>query len=485
MESLLKVLRRQQTLTDEKHIMSVIHATESGTVFDPPSLRLFARTECGADNPTYNWAKCMWKHLSMLKPNECTDLVDASPSHEEEVPHTPLPMSMVEMTQAMKNLMYKETSLPVVCTTTKLNRRREAEYDRNDWFLTNASDRMSLVSEERNRLESRLCVGCMHTRTGLKYVTWLKRRDIAVFKELVNTGRIVLNRHATDAIRKGDVFVDMTIVDDDVGQLRERDVMDNLYYMESHMGRLGSRHPRGLNLTEANHMLHRSLCMFGGDWGALETYGKWEKSEQKLVDTTGALAEAVRDVIQSKKGLAKSNVGDEEILAAMRVKVNEKLEEVQVRLNDTRSRFKHTQKHRVDMNRAVVENMADCVLHDRPVPTKVSSIRKDLALLPNFIGQVEEDAKRVLHMTEARALQILGLSVLPVSRSAIKAAWNTTQKLRHTDKTLGRVTLDHEFADTISCARDFLMDLCVEEGAVCRVSPIQEAINSIKVDIFC
>jgi hypothetical protein len=483
MEPILKCLRRQKTVTDESQLVSIIHATENGTVFDPPSLRLFARQQFGVD-PNFSWAKNTWKHLAVIKRSVCTDIVECAPTEDE--PSDPLPPSMMELTCAMKNLMYKDTHLPIVAiaNNTKLNKHRDAEFDRNDWFLTNAGDMERLVSEERDQLESRICLVYLHTHSGRKYVTWCQRKHVSTFREHVNHEQVILNHHATTALRKGDIFVGMVTIDDDIGQLRERDVMDNLYYMETHIGKLNSRHPRGLNLTDANHMVHRSLRIFGGDWGVLEAYGKWDKNERKLADNVRALEESVQEVIQARKGLARSTVTDDEIRAAMRAKIGDKLEDVQSQLSATRSRFKHARTYRADLNRAIVENMAECVLNERPVSSKLSAIRKELSGLPTSLGAVGEDAKGLLAMNEDRALKILGLVDAPVlDRGVIRSAWKTTQKLYHTDKTLeGRVSNDDEFANVISCARDFLVGLYSGEESVVA-DPIQASINSIRIDI--
>lgn len=489
MENILKRLRRQKLITGDPQLKAIMAETENGTIFDATSLRLYARRTCGVD-PPFSWAKSTWKHLSEIKRNECTDVVDISAT----LTHTPvdddmapLPASMMEMTAAMQGLMYNATRLPIVSTPpTKIGKKRVVKFERNDWFLTNAREMERLISEPRGVLENRLTVVCIHTYSGRKYVTWCQRKDTSTLVERVNHGQVILNDLATECIRKGDMFVGITYIDDDIGQLLERDVMDNLYYMESHIGKLGTRHPRGLNVADLNHLLHRSVRMFGGDWGALDTYGKWEKSEQVLAIRTQRLTDAIQESILCRKTFTKSTVTDREIRDAMRMKVGEKLGDVRCELKALRSSFSHTRACRVNMNTAIVQSIAECTLHGRGVPQKLESIRKDLVALPGFLGRVEDEAKRVLEMTEPRALHILGISSdQELTHDTIQAAWGVTQKINHTDRTLGgRVSDDNKIANIISWARDFLMDLYSDRAVVFEEEdPIQNAIDNITVDI--
>ena len=491
METILKRLRRQKLLTDNAQLRAIVAETENGTIFDPASLRLYARKQCGAE-PSFGWAKAMWKNLSDVKRNECTDVVTTSTAlthvPTDDMPQLPLPVAMMELTSAMQDLMYNATRLPIVSTPpTKMGKKRVVTFDRNDWFLTNASEMVRLTSEPRGVLESRLTVVCLHTYSGRKYVTWCQRRDTSVIIERVNRGSVILNDLASEAVRNGDMFVGITYIDEDVGQLLERDVMDNLYYMESHIGRLGTRHPRGLNAVHLNHLLHRSVRMFGGDWHALDTYGKWEKSEEMLTHRTGQLADTIREAIECRRTFTKSNVTDKEVRAAMRLKVGEKLGDVRRELNNVRTSFNYARTCRTEMKSAIVQSIAECTLQSRPVPPKLDTIRKDLAELPAFIGRVEDDAERVLQMTEPHAMHILGMSgVEELNRATIQAMWRDAQRMSHTDKTLGgRVSDDNKIANIISWARDFLLDLYSDEDDVASEgeNPLQLAIDSITVDI--
>ena len=145
------------------------------------------------------------------------------------------------------------------------------------------------------------------------------------------------------------------------------------------------------------------------------------------------------------------------------------------------------------MKKALIRTIADLTLHGRPVSPKLVTIRKELAELPDCIGQVETDADMVSEMDECRALKILGLwdgeGEVPfhlITRPSVKKAWNLTQKIVHTDKTGKKIERDDEASNVISLARDYLLGMCknVDSGVnVDTCDRINQSIANIAVGL--
>ena len=474
---ILARLKRQHLISEQSHLNMLVDATENGTVRDAVSLRGFVKDRLCLDARP-KWCKNTWTHLSSIQLNQCTALVDTGGSgvddpHDQHIPPPP-PTSMVEMTHAMKKLMYNGVDLPLVSSApgqtsglTKSHHR--VEFDRNDWYLTNASEMERLTSQEERVLECSLCLVCLTSVSGRKYVTWCRRRDVADFRDLVNREKVTLNKYATSAIRAGDIFADMSYVDDNLGNLLERDVVDTLYFMEGLVGMMGARHPRGFNMPDVNHLLHRSVRLMGGSWELLDVYGRWKTTEDRLASHVKHLKRMVDDVVRSRGTFLKATTTDPEIVEAMEAKIRDKVKTLKHQLVVTRHHMGTTRTHRENLRKSLVEAIAETTLQCRPIPSEVTAIRDNLTSLPDSIGPVEDEAARVFAMNESRALRVLGLwdeqGEIPfhlITRENVKSAWHATQHRVHEDKTGRKTVGEDEKANTISMARDYLLGVCTD-----------------------
>lgn len=117
---------------------------------------------------------------------------------------------------------------------------------------------------------------------------------------MVNQKQVVCNKYVTTALQNGETFTELEYVDDNIGNLMEDEVLDTLYFMEKYIGMMGTRHPKGFNMPDVNHLVHRSLRLLGGDWELLDVYGRWKKSEDRLRSHISTLRELAKEVVKTR-----------------------------------------------------------------------------------------------------------------------------------------------------------------------------------------
>ncbi len=447
---LLPVLKRQKLITGED-LPRLVDAVCDGTISDEASLRHHVNAEFGVE-PRQSWVRNTWRNIQATRP--CTDLVRADP--ESHVP--PPPPSMIELATAMRGLMYACTPVPLVAPPKSGVLDRKPDFDRNDWYLTNAASMEILVGEPRGVFEDRLCmVMLMGSR---KYVTWCRRKHSSSLVSSVNSGRVELNRHATAAIQKGDLFTSMQVLDDDLGQLLMRDVDDVLFMMEKAASVHNTRLPRGFNVPPS-HLLHRSLHELGGEWRTLEAYGQWRRAESKL---EAAISDACKTAKIAKKyrKMVRRSPCQADIVEAMNAKVDAKKKEAKLKNREARNTYDATMCERAKMKQAVVDAIADCMLNKREVSANLHELNARLARLleTKDLAVLDVDSK------VGDALKTLGMwsgsGPFPeLTREAIKQASALAQKTHHPDKSgKSRPTV---YPEEISVAKAVLYNHCEPE----------------------
>lgn len=497
--TVLKSLKRQKLIQDSSQLNMIIDATENGTIRDASSLREFVKDRFNAA-PYSKWSATTWGHLSSVQKNECTTLVEkGSVPHDSDPssPPPPPPTSMVEMTCAMKKLMYERTELPLVASSSGKSKgftknQHRVDFDRNDWFLSNSSEMERLTSCERG-FDTSLCLVFLVSSRGRKYLTWCERPQVSRFLHMVNQKQVVCNKYVTTALQNGETFTELEYVDDNIGNLLEDEVLDTLYFMEKYIGMMGTRHPKGFNMPDVNHLVHRSLRLLGGDWELLDVYGRWKKSEDRLSSHISTLRELVKEVVKTRSVFLTSSPPDEEILHAMQKNIETRVDSLKQHLFVVKHHFETVRTHRDNLKKALIRTIADLTLHGRPISPKLVTIRRELSELPDCIGPVEAEADMVSEMDECRALKILGLwdgeGEVPfhlITRPTVKKAWNQVQKIVHSDKTGKKTVKDDEASNVISLARDYLYGVCknVNSGVdVDTCDQIYQSIANIAVDL--
>lgn len=305
-EVALRALKMQRHIRDVEALNAILDATAQGHITSPATLRKFVedRTKLVTSS---TWANTHWKKLETFKASSgtCTDLVVVGTTYDddEDGVEAPAPSdSMKQLTSVMRNLYARKESIPLVPPTPddpgSLSPQRP-EFDRNDLYLTNARELARVLGHPVDPKYT-LCMVCLVNTNGAKYVTWCELCNVDMFMGDVNGGRVVLNRYATEAIGKGSVFAHLDVLDDDMGQLEERHIDNVVYGLEMFTNMNACRFPRGLNVTNSPHLVHRSLRMIGGDWGVLQSLGKYTRAQ--------AIFHSSRDIVHARAREATTNI---------------------------------------------------------------------------------------------------------------------------------------------------------------------------------
>lgn len=486
-DSVTSRLKRQKLVPSDA-VHKLMAATEDGRITDEVTLRTYVADEFGKV-PVTKWARTTWSHLKEIAP--CTALVkigDADSASGELVLLPP--PSMLQLTDAMRKLMYENKQLPIVGCPIKstLTKHTPPEFDRNDWYLTNAADALALVNHERNVFDERLCLVCLATSSGRRYVTWCTRGQMGTLKRDVNAGKVVLNATASTGINRGDMFVDLTVLDDDLGQLRKSDMDDVLFMLERYIGTQGARMPKGLNPTFTPHLTHRSLSELGGDWKVLAAHSAWKAAETLLETSVAKVREVCAEVEGYRKTMVESNGQemDDALLSAMRHMCQAKVQSAKTHLRHAREQYTDARKKRKQMYDLVLHALAECRLKLEAAPARMVSIRDELDGL--MASTTFEDAmcmhEAALDMGEAmRALGLWnGRGRMPtITRDQVRAAWKSAAKDAHPDGK-GADFVVPISADTLKTYRDLLMSVCVPEErdpVVVQLGAIQRSVDKI------
>lgn len=449
----LAAIKRQRTVKGDDNLNKMISASLDGTVKDAASLRDYVTNELGIET-TRRWCESIWKHLEAVT---CTDIVTKE-SVEPAVPPSP---DMVLLTTTMKGLM-EQRPLPIV--SHRAGTLGSPEFDRNDWYLTNSVDMDALIAEERC-FENRLCFVSLVTESGRKYITWCRAKDANNLAGCVNSGQVVLNKHATCLIRKGDVFTSMHVIDDLVGQLVERDVDDILFMLEKLTDSNGARHPWGLNIAPP-HVVHRSLRELGGEWDTLSMYGSWEDSETKFKDRIKAVWRLARETNKFQNVLKKTDPGNVDVFNAMVAKCDDVYSRTKRKLVESEKVYALLRGMRKKMKTAVVNGIANCILHGRDC-RKLDKLSARITELLDLDDALDEITVYVDNLYTNRYKSLPSSETIraarhtlrmngPLTVENIKDAWRNAHR-DHPDK--GNKVVDYD-ASSISEARDELLKCC-------------------------
>lgn len=438
---------KRQKLIHGPDLESVVDAVLEGEIVDAASLREYVRTEFSLDAKNA-WLSNTWKNIQASR--TCTDIVVM------ESEDAPPPPSMVQLASAMRGLMYHGTPVPTVAPS----RCTKPEFDRNDWYLTNAADMERLAGEKRGVFDSRLCLVMLCTESR-KYVTWCKRKHIETLVPAVNSGKVVLNKHATLAIQKGELYRAVKVLDDDLGQLLMRDLDDVLYMMEKTAGAYNTRHPHGFNVAPA-HLVHRSLRQLGGDWNTLHIHAAWLDAEERR---TAVLASVRKMALLSQKFsniLSATDTGT--IFDAMKMKCDTQYANTEREFQLATRVCEKADIQTANMKTAVVNAIADCLLNNRAVPAKLHELNAHVPSdeLRDVIAYVDNMLGRAPDMGVRNAMITLGMwdghgPPPTLTKDAIKQAYASTHLSQHPDRTK-QVNPAYN-PEYISSARDMLDQL--------------------------
>lgn len=451
--AILSNLQRQKSVRGDENLNKMISASLDGIVRDATSLRGYVKNELGIDT-TRQWGRTVWKHLEAAA---CTDIVTKE-SVEPAVPPSP---DMVLLTTTMKGLM-EQRPLPIVSHRT--GTLGSAEFDRNDWYLTNSVDMDALIAEERC-FANRLCFVSLVTGSGRKYITWCRAKDVDNLAGWVNSGQVVLNKHATCLIGKGDVFASAHVIDDLVGQLVTRDVDDILFMLEKLTDSNRARHPRGLNIAPP-HVVHRSLRELGGGWDTLSIYGSWDDSETKFRDRIREVWRLARETNKYQNVLKKTDPVNVDVFNAMVAKCDDVYSRTKRKLVESEKGYALTRGMRAKMKTAVVNGIANCMLNGRDC-RKLGELSIRITGLLELDNELDEIIVYVDNLYTNRYKSLPSSETIQAARHTlrmngpltvenIKEAWRNAHR-DHPDK--GNKVVDYD-ASCISDARDELLKCC-------------------------
>jgi hypothetical protein len=432
-EKLLGVLKRQKLLSGT-NLQRLVDAVCTGQVTDTSSLREYVKSELDI-SPKTAWVQNTWRNIQSAK--TCTDIVVVEP--QDVVPPPP---SMVQLVCAMRGLMYDSKPVPIVSPPKGVGVTTNSDFDRNDWYLTNSSTMDALTQERRGVFENRLCLVCL-VMGSRKYITWCKRRDIRTIVSDVNSEKVVLNKHATVAIKRGDLFTSVDVLDDDLGQLLMRDVDDVLYMIERTAGNYNTRYPQGFNIPPP-HLVHRSLRELGGDWETLRIHGEWVEAEAALktqitrVRNTAKMYQKFRDVVAATDP-------ESDVLDAMKAKCDAKFCDTEREVETVRRTHDNVRILRTRMKDAVVNSIAECLLNKREVPGRLHKLKDHLIEVLNLPSEIDKviayASKKLGTVSDVSDAMILlglwdGISPKPtLTRESVKNAFRVTHRTHHPDKT--------------------------------------------------
>ena len=450
--NVLDMLKRQKLLTQETQLVQLMDAVCQRNVVDKESLREFVSDNFDV-TPKSEWVRQTWLKVHILANTPCTDIVLAQPVEKPCVE----PFAMVQLSTAMRGVMYEGQTLPIVAPTKDdgVADSTEPEFDRNDWYLTNSGDMEKLLSEPRGVFDNRLCVLAVSTVSGRTYITWCRRKDSGTILTDINSGTVRLSSSATAAIRGGDLFNSRTILDDDLGQLLERDIDDVLYNIEHYIGAMSSREPRGFNVAP-RHLVHRSLRLLGGNWETLYTYDSWHKAEDKLRLGVKAFHDKLSDARRAQHAmLSVMSIVDEDVLSAVQHKVKAKTDKVKEALEYVRRLLKDVCACRSKLLTVTLNGIAECLMDEMDVPVKLLDTKTRLKA-DEHKGLLEdlEAEMKVMDVDVPNAMHLLGIVKSPsdLTRKDIKKAWQKTQLKNHSDKNGS----GNKYAADITAARDTL-----------------------------
>ena len=389
-ERVFKSISRQRSVTIPAVLMELVDAVIERRVNTRADVHAFI-TGRGHD-VTAQWITTQCKHLQELwtfvNPGGVTStaIVAAETVLVEAVatelpPPPPPPASMVTLSMAMRDLIYRGRRLPMVNMSP--HQHKYSHFDRNDLYRTNMDAmhellRVGGLSRAERVLDKSLMFVALSTGEGRgmkQYITWCQRGELRDFAARVNSRAVRCNDMVTRAIDKNARFR-CDAVCDDVGFLRMTDLDDVLYMLERYHDEYGTRHPAGLNAAEVPHLMHRSLYMMGGNKAALDAYEKWELS---VSGTTGHVTSVLAHVELAKKALAAMDElrHDLDMTEALCVKWEQHCVDAAESLALAKREFTRSVLNRKTLKARIVSALADAVVMQFHTALLVQ-IREDL-----------------------------------------------------------------------------------------------------------
>jgi len=473
----LKKLKKQRYIRSEGKLKELMCSTLGGHVKGPEDVRVWVNNHCVMDKaPGSKWACGVWDHLStLLKPDTQIVVHGGGDDDDDElvevetttiVPACPLPptTSMVVMLDVFSRRRVQPPHLRTSPDLVWSLPRPSAPpvFDRNDWFLTNASDLRALLSAPAC-MDNNLSLVLLKKGKVPKYVTWCARKDINRLCLMVQTGRCVLN----SATERG-CLTDMDILDEDMGTLIERDVYSVLLLLESYANFYNTRQPYGFNVKETVHPSHQSLMMMGGDHDAVYAYTEWKGGVEEVERACGAvdsLARELRTCIDVLMEKTHDKDMDPVILEAMHDVCDQKHATLASDMKQLKQWGASVRGYETVLRRALTRVKATNMLKSQDPPPGVACVyaKLETVRVDATIERVEacvEGAK--LYQERQTALASLGLwgkSLADLSRDIVKAAFRHQVLGSHPDKNSGDVS--GQYPQHIKHARDVLLEACV------------------------